>query len=114
MDSQANAQQKPNQKQGDAYSEVSYDTLKQDIHQLRDDFSKLTQSLLDKQRGQVDRLREEFSSSGRRAVDSAKSVSDKAIKSTQHQIQERPLTTVLAIFLAGLFLGKLLDRSPAE
>ncbi len=114
MDSQANAQQKPKQNQDDTYSEVNYDTLKQDIHQLRDDFSKLTQSLLDKQRGQVNHLREELSSSGRRAVDSAKSVGDKTLKGTQQQIRERPLTTLLTIFLAGLFLGKLLDRHPAE
>ena len=112
MATQSNAQQK--QTDNDAYNDVSYETLKQDIHQLRDDFSKLTHSLLDKQRGQANQLREELSSSGRRVVDRAKSASDKAVKSTQHQIEERPLPTLLAIFLAGLFLGKLLDRSSAE
>ncbi len=106
MDSQSKTQQKSD--------EVNYDTLKSDIHQLRDDFSKLTRTLLDKQRGQVSHLRDEVSRTGRDAVDRAKSLGDKALKDTQQRIEERPLTTLLVIFLAGLFLGKLLDRSPAE
>ncbi|WP_372750412.1 hypothetical protein [Litorivivens sp.] len=99
MDSQANSQQRSD--------DINYDTLKNDIHQLRDDFSKLTHNLFDKQRGQVSQLRDEWSQR-------AKSIGDKTIKDTQRQIKERPLTTLLAIFLAGLFLGKLLNQSPAE
>lgn len=85
----------------------------QDISQLKDDMAKLKADLAsiastlkkeagDRARHGYDRVRE----AGEHAADYARS----GAHAVEHQIEERPLVSVLSAFGIGFVIGKLLDR----
>lgn len=105
--------------------DINIDNLKNDIHNLREDLSKLSHAVIDKHNGQVSHLREEISKSSRDAIrrvgersedalNRARDMSDRTVKDIERRVQERPFVTLLLIFCAGLLLGKFVDRSAAE
>lgn len=85
----------------------------QDISQLKDDMTKLKADLAsiastlkqeagERARHGYDRVRE----AGNHAADYARS----GAHAVEHQIEERPLVSVLSAFGIGFVIGKLLDR----
>lgn len=107
------------------HDDINVDDLKKDIHQLRDDLSKLSRAVIDKQNGQVSHLRDEISKSSRdalrqvgerseEALNKARDISDRTVKDIEHRVQERPFVTLLLVFCAGLILGKFVDRASTE
>ncbi|MEX2474028.1 MAG: hypothetical protein WD429_02325, partial [Marinobacter sp.] len=52
----------------------------------------------------------DFRDRGEKSFASARKAGDKAIEGAGHKIEERPFLTVLIAFVAGLLLGKFLDR----
>ena len=47
---------------------------------------------------------------GDEAIDRAKEASGKAVENVEHKIEERPFLSIVLMFLAGLLVGRLLDR----
>lgn len=82
------------------------DALRDDLDKLRDDVSHLTETLknMASTRGNeaYDRLRQTADQTRTRVRDTANAAA--------HQVEERPLTSVLIAFGVGLLLGIIFDR----
>ena len=102
-------------------SQNEYEQVRQDLQQLRDDLSKLTKAVADGQKSNVSSLRDEIRRESREAFDHmrqrgdeafnrARDASSKAVHDVEHKIEERPFLSVVLMFLAGLLVGRLLDR----
>lgn len=98
-----------------------YNQVKQDLQQLRDDLAKLTRAVTEGQKGNISSLRDEIHresreafdqvrQKGNEAVERAKTAGDKAIHDVEKKIEERPLLSIVIMFLIGVLVGKLLDR----
>lgn len=82
------------------------DKVKEDLAALRKDLSALADAYKENARGQAAGV-------AARARSGAEQVGAKAregVSVVSHQIEERPLTSALVAFAAGLAIGKLLDR----
>ena len=84
-------------------SQNEYEQVRQDLQQLREDLSKLTKAVADGQKSNISSLRDEIRRESRDA-------SSKAVHDVEHKIEERPFLSVVLMFLAGLLVGRLLDR----
>ena len=102
-------------------SRNEYEQVRQDLQQLREDLSKLTKAVADGQKSNISSLRDEIRRESREAFDQgrqhgdeafnrARDASTKAVHDVEHKIEERPLLSVVLMFLAGLLVGRLLDR----
>jgi ElaB/YqjD/DUF883 family membrane-anchored ribosome-binding protein len=102
-------------------SQDEYNQVKQDLQQLREDMSKLTRAVSESQKSNISHLRDEIRRESREAFDQvrqkgdaalhrAKDAGDKAVHDVEHKIEERPFLSVILMFLAGILVGKLLDR----
>ncbi|MEO9587484.1 MAG: hypothetical protein ABJG23_08880 [Marinobacter sp.] len=102
-------------------SQNEYEQVRQDLQQLREDLSKLTKAVADGQKSNISSLRDEIRRESREAFDQvrqrcdeafnrARDASSKAVHDVEHKIEERPFLSVVLMFLAGLLVGRLLDR----
>ena len=102
-------------------SQNEYEQVRQDLQQLREDLSKLTKAVADGQKSNISSLRDEIRRESREAFDQvrqhgdeafnrARDASTKAVHDVEHKIEERPLLSVVLMFLAGWLVGRLLDR----
>lgn len=102
-------------------SQDEYNQVKQDLQQLREDMSKLTRAVSESQKNNISHIRDEIQRESREALDQvrqkgdealhrAKDAGDKAVQGVEHKIEERPFLSVILMFLAGILVGKLLDR----
>lgn len=98
-----------------------YDQVKEDLQKLREDLSKLTKSVSEGQKNNISHLRDEIRRESREAFDQVKQRGDeainrardagsKAVDDVEHKIEQRPFLSILIMFLAGLLVGRLLDR----
>ncbi|HTN35409.1 MAG TPA: hypothetical protein VL091_15495 [Marinobacter sp.] len=98
-----------------------YNQVKQDLLQLREDMSKLTRAFSESQKSNISHFRDEIRRESREAFDQmrqkgdealhrAKDAGDKAVSNVEQKIEERPFLSVILMFLAGILVGKLLDR----
>lgn len=98
-----------------------YSRVKDDLQLLRDDLAKLTKAVADGQKSNISSLRDEIRRESREALDSVRKRGDealhrardagtKAVHDVEHQIEERPFLSILLMFLAGILVGRLLDR----
>lgn len=90
--------------------EDEYQQVKDDLKALREDLAALTRSVADNQKANLSSLRDQLEKEGREAIDYARKTGDKALHDVEDKITERPLLSILLMFLAGLLVGKLLDR----
>ncbi len=90
----------------DVTGEKDIDSLKADLNALRSDLAALTESLKERgyheARARFDKAKAQASEAREQAAQMAGNVG--------HQIEERPLTSVLTAFGVGFVLGKLLGR----
>ncbi len=91
-------------------SKTEYDQVKADLKVLRDDLARLTRSVADGQKSSLNSLKDEIRREGQEALDYARGAGEKALHEAEEKIIERPFLTVILLFLAGLVVGKLLDR----
>ncbi|MBB5320193.1 DUF883 family protein [Marinobacter oulmenensis] len=102
-------------------SKDDYDQVKKDLQQLREDMATLTKTVSESQKGNISSLRDEIRRESRQVLDQAvnkgsealnqaRSVGDKAVHDVEHKVEERPFLSILLMFLAGVLVGKLLDR----
>lgn len=98
-----------------------YEQVREDLQKLRDDLSKLTKSVAEGQKSNISSLRDEIRRESREAFDQVKQRGDeafnrardagtKAVDDVEHRIGERPFLSIVIMFLAGLLVGRLLDR----
>ncbi|SFR57768.1 Membrane-anchored ribosome-binding protein, inhibits growth in stationary phase, ElaB/YqjD/DUF883 family [Marinobacter daqiaonensis] len=98
-----------------------YEQVKADLKALREDLAKLSKSVADGQKSNITSFRDEIRRESQEALerarkrgdeylDYAKASGEKAVQDVEHRIEERPFLTVIIMFLAGLVVGKLLDR----
>ncbi|MBS8240506.1 hypothetical protein DYI22_08305 [Marinobacter lipolyticus] len=98
-----------------------YTRVKEDLQLLREDLAKLTKSVSEGQKNNISSLRDEIRRESREALDNVRKRSDealnrardagsKAVHDVEHQIEERPFLSILIMFLAGILVGRLLDR----
>lgn len=73
--------------------------LRQDVSKLGSDLTELAHKLLDVGKSETIDAKEKFLEQGRRTRETV-----------EKKIEERPLMVILAAFILGLVLGKLLDR----
>ncbi|PSF05086.1 hypothetical protein C7H09_15890 [Marinobacter fuscus] len=102
-------------------SQDEYEQVKQDLQQLRDDVAKLTRAVTESQKSNISHLRDEIRRESQEALDQvrqkgdaalnrARDAGDRAVNEVEHRIEERPFLSVVLMFLAGVLVGKLLDR----
>ena len=82
------------------------DSLKADLTALRTDFKDLGKDMASAARTGAEAAKDRI----RSAVDSAKEHGEDAAKKLKGQIEEKPLTSVVVAFGAGILLGALLKR----
>ncbi|MDF0752638.1 hypothetical protein NLU14_20630 [Marinobacter sp. 71-i] len=98
-----------------------YEQVKEDLQKLRDDLSKLTKTVAEGQKSNISNLRDEIRRESREAFDQvrqrgdeafnrARDAGSKAVHDAEHKIEERPFLSIVIMFLAGLLVGRLLDR----
>lgn len=98
-----------------------YEQVRQDLQQLREDLSKLSKSVAEGQKSNISHLRDEIRREtseafdqvrqrGDEAFNRARDASSKAVHDVEHKIEERPFLSIVIMFLAGLLVGRLLDR----
>lgn len=98
-----------------------YSHVKEDLRLLREDLAKLTKTVAEGQRSNISNLRDEIRQESKEALDQVRQRSDEAIarakdagnnavQGVEHQIEERPFLSIIIIFLAGILVGKLLNR----
>lgn len=89
---------------------AEYEQVKADLRTLREDMAKLSKSVADGQKNNFNGFRDEVRRESQEAMDYARGASEKAMHEVEDRITERPFLTVIILFLAGLVVGKLLDR----
>ncbi|MDK8462700.1 hypothetical protein [Marinobacter sp. SS13-12] len=98
-----------------------YEQVKADLQKLREDLSQLTKNVAEGQKSNISSLRDEIRRESREAFDQVKQRGDeaihrardagsKAVDDVEHKIEERPFLSIIIMFLAGLLVGRLLDR----
>lgn len=98
-----------------------YEQVRADLKKLSDDLSNLTKSVTEGQKSNISSLRDEIRRESREAFDQVRQRGDeainrardagtKAIDETETKIGERPFLSIMIMFLAGLLVGRLLDR----
>lgn len=102
-------------------SQDEYKQVKEDLQALREDLAKLSKSVADGQKSNISNLRDEIRRESKEAFDQvrkrgdeafnqARDAGSKAVHGVEHRIEERPFLSIVIMFLAGLLVGKLLDR----
>ncbi|MGM0570933.1 YqjD family protein [Marinobacter sp.] len=91
-------------------SNPEYEQVKADLKALREDLAKLSKSVADGQKNNLNSFRDEIRRESEEALDYARGAGEKALHEAEERIAERPFLTVIILFLAGLVVGKLLDR----
>lgn len=93
------------------------DSLRAEIQALRDELAQLSAAQPATDRDFAKEIRDELRqtldkarATGEQVLDKARAGGDKAIEEIEKQIEQRPLLVLLLVFLAGLFLAKLVDR----
>ena len=93
------------------------ESLREDLAKLREDFAGVAEALKDAGHKKAEGAREglaDLLSSVREeikgALDQARDKGKKSVENVGHQIEERPLTSLLTAFGVGFVLAKLLDR----
>lgn len=89
---------------------AEYEQVKADLRTLREDMAKLSKSVADGQKNNFNSFRDEVRREGQEAMDYARDAGEKAMHDVEDRIAQRPFLTVIILFLAGLVVGKLLDR----
>lgn len=94
-----------------------FDTVKDDLGQIRKDFAELAQAILDAGRSGAKDAREKLEQEAQRRLDQLRDTAHSvrargahAVESVHDVIEERPFTSVLVAFGIGLIIGKILDR----
>lgn len=92
---------------------ADYDTLQQEISDLRRDFSTLLESLRSRGNGVADeaenRIRD-LASQAQRVYDDLSRSSRDSLHAVGRTIEERPLVSILIAFVLGFIGSRLLDR----
>lgn len=98
-----------------------YARVKEDLQLLREDMASLTKAVADGQKSNAYDLKDEISRETRAVLDQLRKRGDealnrateagsKSIESVEHKIEERPFLSIILMFLAGVIVGKMLDR----
>ena len=109
-----------------------YTRVKDDLSSLKEDLASLTKAVADSQVNHATTLKNEISKearavfeqlrqsgdealnratkAGSEAVDRASQAGSQAVESVEHKIEERPFLSIILMFLAGIVVGKMLDR----
>lgn len=98
-----------------------YARVKDDLQVLREDMAALTKALAESQKASANNLKDEISREanavfenlrkrGDAALTRATEAGSQTIGSVEHKIEERPFLSIILMFLAGVIVGKMLDR----
>jgi ElaB/YqjD/DUF883 family membrane-anchored ribosome-binding protein len=90
--------------------EGEVDTFKEDIAKLRTDFASLKDAF---QEIASERVRSTLSDAQQKIdewTETARARSRNSLEDLAEEIEDRPLTSILAAFCAGVILGRLFDR----
>jgi ElaB/YqjD/DUF883 family membrane-anchored ribosome-binding protein len=89
---------------GDEAMQKEMDSLRSDLAQLRGDMSDLMKSV----NGLASSVGADVSAKLREKTGHARARAEQAAQTVVHEIEERPLVSVLGAFIVGLILGLLL------
>lgn len=98
-----------------------YARVKEDLQLLRDDLAALTKTVGDNRSSYAGHLKDEISRETRAVLDQLRKRGDEAlsratetgtktVESVEHKIEERPFLSIILMFLAGIIVGKMLER----
>lgn len=98
-----------------------YANVKEDLQVLRDDIAALTKTVAEGQTSRANNLKDEISRETRSVLDQLRKRGDealtrateagsKSVEGVEHKIEERPFLSIILMFLAGIIVGKMLDR----
>ncbi|MBQ0747552.1 MAG: hypothetical protein KBT82_14830 [Marinobacter sp.] len=98
-----------------------YDRVKEDLQLLREDLASLAKAVADGQKSSANNLKDEISRETRAVLDQLRKRGDAAlarateagsqtVENVEHKIEERPFLSIILMFLAGIIVGKMLDR----
>lgn len=86
-------------------AEQDTQNLRNEVSQLRDDLKSVTETVRDIAADRTEQAR----ASLREGAGAARERAVRAEKAVEHQIEERPLASVLVVFIGGLITGLLLQ-----
>jgi len=98
-----------------------YARVKEDLQLLREDFASLTKSVAEGRTSSANNLKDEISREAHAVFDNLRKRGDAAltrateagsqtVENVEHKIEERPFLSIILMFLAGIIVGKMLDR----
>ncbi|MBQ0832526.1 MULTISPECIES: YqjD family protein [unclassified Marinobacter] len=98
-----------------------YGRVKEDLKLLREDLASLAKAVTEGQKSNANSLKDEISREthavldqlrkrGDAALSRATEAGSKTVDSVEHKIEERPFLSIILMFLAGVIVGKMLDR----
>lgn len=98
-----------------------YGRVKEDLQLLREDLASLTKAVADGQKANASNLKDEISREAQTVFDNLRKRGDAAltrateagsqtVEGVEHKIEERPFLSIILMFLAGVIVGKMLDR----
>lgn len=98
-----------------------YGHVKEDLQLLREDLAALTKSVADGQQANANNLKDEISREAHAVFDNLRKRGDAAltratkagsqtVDNVEGKIGERPFLSIILMFLAGIIVGKMLDR----
>jgi ElaB/YqjD/DUF883 family membrane-anchored ribosome-binding protein len=98
-----------------------YARVKEDLQLLREDFASLTKSVAEGRISSANNLKDEISREAHAVFDNLRKRGDAAltrateagsqtVENVEHKIEERPFLSIILMFLAGIIVGKMLDR----
>lgn len=98
-----------------------YARVREDLQLLREDLASLTKTVADGHKANASSLKDEISRETRAVLDQLRKRGDAAlaratdagsqtVESVEHKIEERPFLSIILMFLAGIIVGKMLDR----
>lgn len=102
-------------------SKDDYARVRDDLQVLREDLASLTKAVADGQKASASNLKDEISREaqavfenmrkrGDAALTRASEAGSQTVENVEQKIEERPFLTVILMFLAGIIVGKMLDR----
>ncbi|SHK17724.1 Membrane-anchored ribosome-binding protein, inhibits growth in stationary phase, ElaB/YqjD/DUF883 family [Marinobacter antarcticus] len=98
-----------------------YGRVINDLQLLREDLASLTKAVAEGQRSSANNLKDEINREAHAVFDNLRKRGDAAltrateagsqtVENVEHKIEERPFLSIILMFLAGIIVGKMLDR----
>lgn len=97
-------------KESNGGADIDLDAIMSDMNALKRDFARLTDHIKQATDGAGSSAAERIEEQATRAYEKLQAQGDRSVKAVRHQIEERPVVSLLIAFAIGLVASRLLSR----